>query len=66
MDGGFKMIKLKDILNEASTSESYQQMLNMMKNAIPMIFKKYYIRFIQMMRDQHMWHITRKGIKLEV
>jgi len=34
------MIKLKDILNEASTSESYQQMLNMMKNAIPMIFKK--------------------------
>ena len=34
------MIKLKDILNEASTSESYGQMLNMMKNGIPMIFKK--------------------------
>ena len=34
------MIKLKDILNEASTSESYGQMLRMMKNAIPMIFKK--------------------------
>ena len=44
------MIKLKDILNEASTSESYGQMINLMKNGIPMIFpreegelqKKYY------------------------
>ena len=35
-----KMIKLKDILNEASTSESYQQMRNMLKNGLPMIFKK--------------------------
>ena len=34
------MIKLKDILNEASTSESFQQMRNMLKNGIPMIFKK--------------------------
>ena len=34
------MIKLKDILNEASTSESYGQMINLMKNGIPMIFKK--------------------------
>ena len=34
------MIKLKKLLNEASTSESYQQMFNLMKNAIPMIFKK--------------------------
>ena len=44
------IIKLKDILNEASTSESYGQMVNLMKNGIPMIFpreegelqKKYY------------------------
>jgi len=34
------MIKLKDILNEASTSESYGQMVNMMKNGIPMIFPR--------------------------
>ena len=34
------MIKLKDILNEASTSESYGQMVNMMKNGIPMIFRR--------------------------
>ena len=34
------MIKLKDILNEASTSESYGQMINLMKNGIPMIFKR--------------------------
>ena len=34
------MIKLKDILNEASTSESYQQMRNMLKNGIPMIFPR--------------------------
>ena len=34
------MIKLKDILNEASTSESYGQMLNLFKNAIPMMFPK--------------------------
>ena len=33
------MIKLKDILNEASTSESYGQMLRLFENAIPMIFK---------------------------
>ena len=44
------MIKLKDILKEASTSESFSQMKNLMKNGIPMIFpreegklqKKYY------------------------
>ena len=44
------MIKLKDILNEASTSESYQQMRNLLKNGLPMKFpreegelqKKYY------------------------
>ena len=44
------MIKLKKLLNEASTSESYGQMLRLFKNAIPMIFpreegklqKKYY------------------------
>ena len=44
------MIKLKDILNEASTSESFSQMKNLMKNGIPMMFpreegelqKKYY------------------------
>jgi len=44
------MIKLKDILNEASTSESFSQMKNLMSNGIPMIFpreegklqKKYY------------------------
>ena len=49
------MIKLKDILNEASTSESYGQMINMMKNGIPMIFKpeegklqsKYYYKVMQ-------------------
>ena len=34
------MIKLKDILKEASTSESYGQMVNMMKNGIPMIFPR--------------------------
>ena len=34
------MIKLKDILNEASTSESYGQMVNLMKNGIPMIFPR--------------------------
>jgi len=44
------VIKLKDILNEASTSESFSQMRNLMSNGIPMIFpreegelqKKYY------------------------
>ena len=34
------MIKLKDILNEASTSESFSQMRNLMKNIIPMMLKK--------------------------
>jgi len=34
------MIKLKDLLKEASTSESYGQMVNMMKNGIPMIFRR--------------------------
>ena len=34
------MIKLKDILNEASTSESFSQMKNLMSNAIPMMFPK--------------------------
>ena len=34
------MIKLKDILNEASTSESYQQMRNLLKNGLPMIFPR--------------------------
>ena len=34
------MIKLKDILNEASTSPSYQQMRNMLKNGLPMIFPR--------------------------
>ena len=33
------MIKLKDILKEG-VNESYKQMLNLMKNGIPMIFKK--------------------------
>ena len=33
------MIKLKDLLTEASTSESYGQMLRLFQNAIPMIFK---------------------------
>ena len=44
------MIKLKDLLKEASTSESFSQMKNLMKNGIPMMFpreegelqKKYY------------------------
>ena len=44
------MIKLKKLLNEASTSESFSQMKNLMKNGIPMMFpreegelqKKYY------------------------
>ena len=34
------IIKLKDILNEASTSESFSQMKNLMKNGIPMMFPK--------------------------
>ena len=34
------IIKLKDILNEASTSESFSQMKNLMKNLIPMMLKK--------------------------
>jgi len=34
------VIKLKDLLNEASTSESFKQMRNLMKNGIPMIFRK--------------------------
>ena len=34
------MIKLKDLIKEASTSESYGQMVNMMKNGIPMIFRR--------------------------
>ena len=33
------MIKLKDLITEASTSESYGQMLRLFQNAIPMIFK---------------------------
>ena len=35
-----KIIKLKELLNEASTSESYQQMKNMLKNGLPMIFPR--------------------------
>ena len=34
------MIKLKKLLNEASTSESYGQMVNLMKNGIPMMFPR--------------------------
>ena len=34
------MIKLKKLLNEASTSESFSQMKNLMKNGIPMMFPK--------------------------
>ena len=34
------MIKLKDILNEASTSESFSQMRNLMSNAIPMMLRR--------------------------
>ena len=34
------MIKLKDILKEASTSESFSQMKNLMSNGIPMIFPR--------------------------
>ena len=34
------IIKLKAILNEASTSESFSQMKNLMKNLIPMMLKK--------------------------
>jgi len=34
------MIKLKKLLNEASTSESFSQMKNLMSNAIPMMFPK--------------------------
>ena len=34
------MIKLKDLLNEASTSESFYQMRNLMSNLIPMMLKK--------------------------
>ena len=34
------MIKLKDILKEASTSESFSQMKNLMSNGIPMMFPK--------------------------
>tara|TARA_R100001460_G_scaffold42112_1_gene78097 strand:+ start:274 stop:627 length:354 start_codon:yes stop_codon:yes gene_type:complete len=34
------MIKLKKLLNEASTSESYQQMRNLLKNGLPMIFPR--------------------------
>ena len=34
------MIKLKKLLNEASTSESFSQMKNLMKNGIPMIFPR--------------------------
>ena len=33
-------MKLKDLLKEVSTSESYGQMLNLFKNAIPMMFPK--------------------------
>ena len=34
------MIKLKDILNEASTSESFSQMKNLMSNLIPMMLRR--------------------------
>ena len=34
------MIKLKDILNEASTSESFYQMRNLMSNLIPMMLRR--------------------------
>ena len=34
------MIKLKKLINEASTSESFSQMKNLMKNGIPMVFRK--------------------------
>ena len=33
-------MKLQDLLKEVSTSESYGQMLNLFKNAIPMMFPK--------------------------
>ena len=33
-------MKLQDLLKEVSTSESYGQMLNLFKNAIPMMLKK--------------------------
>ena len=36
---GYKM-KLKDLLKEVSTSESFSQMRNLMKNLIPMMLKK--------------------------
>ena len=34
------IIKLKDILNEASTSESFYQMRNLMSNLIPMMLRR--------------------------
>ena len=34
------MIKLKDLLKEASTSESFSQMRNLMSNAIPMMLRR--------------------------
>ena len=34
------MIKLKKLLNEASTSESFSQMKNLMSNAIPMMLRR--------------------------
>ena len=34
------MIKLKELLNEDSVSPSFRQMINMMKNGIPMMFPK--------------------------
>ena len=34
------MIKLKNILNEASTSESFSQMKNLMSNLIPMMLRR--------------------------
>ena len=34
------MIKLKKLLNEASTSESFSQMRNLMSNAIPLMLRR--------------------------
>ena len=34
------MIKLKNILNEASTSESFSQMKNLMSNLKPMMLRR--------------------------
>ena len=34
------MIKLKDLIKEASTSESFSQMRNLMSNAIPLMLRR--------------------------